>query len=55
VDPGGLKKALKNSELREAVEKVIPDLAGDLKTIETRKGALDLNEIHTLGAWDGRG
>ncbi len=55
VDPGGLKKALKNSELREAVEKVIPDLAGDLKTIETRKGSLDLDEIHTLGAWDGRG
>ena len=54
VDPAGLKKALRNSELREAVEKVIPDLAGDLKTIETRQGSLDPADIHTLGAWDGR-
>jgi hypothetical protein len=55
VDPAELKKALKNKELRAALEKVIPELAGDLKGIEARKGSLDLNEIHTLGAWDGRG
>ncbi len=55
VDPPELKKAMKNKELRAALEKVIPGLAGDLKGIEMRKGTLDLNEIHTLGAWDGRG
>ena len=55
VDPAALRKALKNSELREAVEKVIPELAGDLKTIETRQGSLDPADIHTLGAWGGRG
>ena len=33
---------------------MIPELAGDLKDIEVRKGTLDLKEIHTLGAWDGR-
>ncbi len=54
VDPASLKKALQNNELRAAVEEVIPDLAGDLAGIERRKGNLDLNEIHTLGAWDGR-
>ena len=55
VDPAELKKALKNKELRAALQKVIPELAGDLKGIEARKGTLDLGEIHTLGAWDGRG
>jgi hypothetical protein len=55
VDPPSLKKALQNNDLRAAVEEVIPDLAGNLEGLERRKGSLDLNEIHTLGAWDGRG
>jgi hypothetical protein len=55
VDPDACRKALGNKELRAAVEKVIPELAGDLKDIEVRKGTLDLKEIHTLGAWNGRG
>jgi hypothetical protein len=55
VDPAACRKALENNELRAAIEKVIPELAGDLNDIEVRKGALDLAEIHTLGAWNGRG
>jgi hypothetical protein len=54
VDPAACRKALENNELRAAIEKVIPELAGDLNDIEVRKGALDLAEIHTLGAWGGR-
>ena len=55
ADPDAVKQALKNKELRAAVEKAIPELAGDLKDIERRTGMLDLKGIHTLGAWGGRG
>ena len=54
VNRAELKKALGNSEVREALEVVMPSLIEDRESLEQRRELLDANDPHTLGAWGGR-
>ncbi|MGI9515025.1 MAG: hypothetical protein ACR2OL_19170 [Anderseniella sp.] len=54
VNRAGLKKTLRNSEVREALEVVMPSLVEDQQSLDQRREILDANDPHTLGAWGGR-
>lgn len=54
VNRAALKKTLRNSEVREALEVVMPSLVEDQQSLDQRREILDANDPHTLGAWGGR-
>lgn len=49
-----LKRALKNTDVRQALSVVMPALIDDADSLEQRRAVLDSDDPHTLGAWGDR-
>ena len=54
VNRVALKRALKTSEVRDALAAVMPALVDDADGLDQRREVLDCEDPHTLGAWGGR-
>jgi hypothetical protein len=54
VNRAALKRALKTSDVREALAAVMPALVEDADSLDQRREVLDCEDPHTLGAWGGR-
>lgn len=54
VNRAVLKRALKTSDVREALAVVMPALIEDADGLDQRREVLDFEDPHTLGAWGGR-
>lgn len=54
IDRAALKRALRNSDVREALAVVMPALIDDQKSLQQRRETLDADGPHTLGAWGGQ-
>lgn len=54
VNRAGLKRALQNADVHEALSVVMPALVDDAASLEHRRERLDVDDPHTLGAWGGR-
>ena len=54
VNRAALKRALKTSDVREALAAVMPALVEDADSLDQRREVLACEDPHTLGAWGGR-